>query len=106
MTVDLQTIIIIALVLDLFGWGYAAIVRHLRRRDANHGQTAWFVALGVAVVGIGYAVVAGIEQAAIMMLLFAAAGIPMIAEYIDAHTDWLARRRQAEHIRDVNDEGS
>lgn len=96
---DPETIVIVALSLVLAASGYAYLVRKLRRRNPDHGQTAWLVVVGVAMVVVGYAFVAGIEHAAIVAGLFAAAGIPMIVEYVDDHTDLISRRRMADRIR-------
>lgn len=69
----------------LFGLGYAWVVRKLRKRKRDHGYTAWLVVVGNAAVGVGFGFIAGLEAAVILLLCNAAAGIPMIVEYIDDH---------------------
>lgn len=96
---DPQTTAIVALALFIVASFYAAGIRKLRHRDRDHGQTAWLVVAGVAMVISGYAIVAGIEQAAVLLMLFIAAGIPMIVEYVDDHTSLISRRRMADRIR-------
>lgn len=100
---------IIALVsLNIFGWLYGyGIVRTLRRRSNpgdDHGQTAWLVVIGVAVVGIAFALVTTIDQAVTLFLLFAAAGIPMVVEYTDSHTDLIRRQRLASFLASLDSE--
>lgn len=66
----------------LFGIAYAAIVRYVRTRRPDHGFTAFWVVGGNMAIVIGYALIAGLEAAAILFLCMAAAGLPMIVEYI------------------------
>ena len=85
-------ITIATLSLFIFGIAYAVIVRRLRQRThGHHGQTAWLVVVGVGVVVGVYAALTDLQSAGLLALLFAAAGLPMIAEYVDSHTDWLQR---------------
>ena len=75
-------ITIATLSLFIFGIAYAVIVRRLRQRThGHHGQTAWLVVVGVGVVVGVYAALTDLQSA----------GLPMIAEYVDSHTDWLQR---------------
>ena len=73
------------LLLFIVGVGYAWLVRRLRHRSPQHGYTAWLVVVGDLIVVAGYAVLAGIDAAVLLVLCLAAAGIPMIVEYIDDH---------------------
>lgn len=87
----------------LFGICYAAVVRHVRKRDPNHGQTAWFVVVGVGVVVAAYGLLAGIDAALTLLGLFAAAGVPMVVEYVDSHTGMLQRRGILANLRSEDD---
>ena len=80
-----STAYIVLLCLVLFGLAYAWAVRKLRKRKRNHGYTAWLVVVGNAAVGVGFGFIVGLEAAVILLLCNAAAGIPMIVEYIDDH---------------------
>lgn len=83
-SIDL-VVVTVLLVLFIIGAGYAWLVRRLRHRSPQHGYTAWLVVVGDLIVVAGYAVLAGIEAAVLLVLCLAAAGIPMIVEYIDDH---------------------
>jgi hypothetical protein len=76
---------VVLLALLLVGIGYAWLVRRLRRRARNHGYTAFLVVVGNLLVAVGYAVLAGLEAAVLLVLCMAAAGAPMVVEYIDDH---------------------
>ncbi len=81
-----EAVLVHVLVALLFvGVGYAFLVRRLRRRHADHGQTAWLVVVGDLIVAVGFAVIAGVNSAIVLLLCMAAAGIPMIVEYVDDH---------------------
>lgn len=67
--------------LFLFGCLYAALVRFMARRGAD-GQTAWMVVGGVAATLCGSVFVVGIENALLLLALFAASGLPMVVEYV------------------------
>ena len=71
----------------LFGIAYAALVRYVRNRRPDHGFTAFWVIGGNLAIVAGYALIAGLEAAAILFLCMAAAGLPMVVEYLSA---WLA----------------
>ena len=71
----------------LFGVAYAAIVRYVRRRNPDHGFTAFWVVGGNLAICVAFAAVAGLEAAALLFLCMAAAGLPMVVEYI---AWWLA----------------
>jgi len=93
------------ILLNIFGWIYAfVVVRNMRRRDHDHGQTAWLVVVGVGVVVVAYTYITTIEQGILLLALFAAAGIPMIVEYVDDHIDRIHRRRLASFIASLNQE--
>ena len=92
------TTIIASLVLFIFGVVYAVIVRHLRSRDYDHGQTPLLVVVGVGVVIGVFGLITEAEMAILLLLLFAAAGMPLIAEYVDNYTDRLRRLRIAASI--------
>ncbi len=81
---------LVLLALLLVGIGYAWLVRRLRRRARNHGYTAFLVVVGNLLVAVGYAVLAGLEAAVLLLLCMAAAGAPMVVEYIDDHLAGLA----------------
>lgn len=83
-SIDLVAVIVL-LLLFIVGVGYAWLVRRLRHRSPQHGYTAWLVVVGDLIVVAGYAVLAGIDAAVLLVLCLAAAGIPMIVEYIDDH---------------------
>lgn len=92
---------VILAILDLACWFYGfRIVRAMRRAQPDHGQTAWLVAVGVSLVIVAgaaiVAVTAGIATAidwtAFVLLLFVAAGLPMIIEYVGDH---IHRQRSA-----------
>lgn len=77
------------------------IVRPMRHDDPEHGQTAWLVVVGVALTGLAYAVILAIaegilvalEHAALLLLAFVFAGVPMIVEYVQDHLDHKQRQR-------------
>lgn len=78
--------IIATLALLIFGIAYAVVVRTLRRRNPQHGYTPWLVVIGVGAVVAVYTLLAGLEAGVALFLLFAAAGLPMVAEFMDDHT--------------------
>ena len=78
-------VVIVLLTLVLAGIGYAWLVRKLRRRNPHHGYTAWLVVVGNVIIVAGFAVLVGINLAVLLVLCMAAAGIPMVVEYIDDH---------------------
>jgi hypothetical protein len=90
----------------LYAYGY---VRTTRRRNPNHGQTALFVAIGSAAVGIAYTIAlaatygiaAAIAPAFLLLLCYIAAGLPMIVEYIDDHTGEAAERNRSTALQDL-----
>lgn len=98
-----QSTIIAMLAMLLFGVVYAATVRHVRNRHPDHGQTAWFVVVGVGAVIIAFGIVVGSDLAIVLLALFACAGGPMIIEYVDSHTDTLRRLRMAARIAQRED---
>lgn len=60
---------------------YALLVRAIANSGVD-GQTGWMVVVGVVIVLVGLAFVAGLELALIAAGLFAAGGIPMLVEYL------------------------
>jgi len=99
---DSRTLVTV-MALILFGLAYARLVRGLRMRYPDHGQTPWLVAMGVAVVLVAYGIVAGVEQALLVALLFGAAGVPMVFEYVDAYSSQLSRQKQAKNMSDLTE---
>lgn len=99
-------LIILAVACALYAWRY---VRATRRRNRNHGQTALFVVIGSAAVGIAYTIAlaatygiaAAITPAVLLLLCYIAAGIPMIIEYIDDHIGDAAERHSSASLRDL-----
>jgi hypothetical protein len=69
--------------LFFFGVSYAAIVRTVRRRNPNHGFTAFWVVGGNLVIVVAFGLLAGVQAAALLFFCMAAAGLPMLVEYID-----------------------
>ena len=85
-------------------------VRPLRRRDPDHGQTAWLVVVGVAGTGLAYTLIvivgagllAGLEHLALLVLCFIVAGIPMTVEYIDDYTTRRQQGKQNDVLAEIN----
>lgn len=85
-------LIILAISTTIYAYGF---VRRLRRRRANHGQTAFLVIVGNSIVAgfyfiilataIGYT--AALPNLAVLLICNIVAGLPMIVEYIDDHTN-------------------
>lgn len=69
--------------LFVFGVVYAAIVRYVRSKRPDHGYTAFWVVGGDLAIVIGFGLIAGLEAAALLFFCMAAAGLPMIVEYIN-----------------------
>ena len=90
-------VVIVMLVLLLAGSAYACLVRYLRRRNRQHGYTAWLVVVGDLIVTAGFAMVAGVDAAVLLFLCLTAAGVPMIVEYIDDHL----RQQESERRLDI-----
>ena len=89
--------------LGLICWVYAyKVVRRLRTADPEHGYTAFLVVGGNLLVlasffaslwmtfGMGAAVVIS----SFLFLHFAIAGLPMVIEYMEAHTNHRTRQRK------------
>lgn len=77
--------VIIVLVLLLLGIAYAWFVRRLRNRHPDHGYTAFLVVGGNIMIAIAYGLIAGVEDAIILLVCMGAAGLPMIVEYAADH---------------------
>ena len=80
-----SNLIHVLLMLLAAGFAYAWLVRRLRRRNPNHGYTAFLVAGGNLIVALGFAFVAGVQMAVLLVLCMGAAGVPMIVENVDDH---------------------
>jgi len=65
-----------------FGVFYALFVRWIWTKKVE-GQTAWLVVGGVAVVLVLSIALFGLLIVAVQFALFAAAGLPMVAEYVE-----------------------
>lgn len=90
-------VVIVLLLLLVAGVGYACLVRYLRRRNRQHGYTAWLVVVGDLIVTAGFAMVAGVDAAVLLVLCLTAAGVPMIVEYVDDHL----RAQESERRLDI-----
>lgn len=99
----------LAVACTAYAWLY---VRRTRRKSPHHGQTALFVVIGSAIVGIAYTIglaasygiPAAIAPAIFLLLCYIAAGIPMIVEYIDDHTDSAGRQQTIDNINRIMEE--
>jgi 4-amino-4-deoxy-L-arabinose transferase-like glycosyltransferase len=78
-------VVAVLLALLLIGIAYAWLVRRLRQRYPRHGYTAFLVVVGDLIVVGGYAVLAGMHAASLLLLCMAAAGLPMVVEYVEDH---------------------
>ena len=81
---------------------YALLVRVMANSGVD-GQTAWMVVVGVVIVLVGLAFVAGLEIALIAAALFVAGGIPMIIEYVSRvekarKTDHAQAKEERKHL--------
>lgn len=80
----------------LFGIFYALFVRWISKAKIE-GQTAYLVVGGVSAVLLLASVMVGLVSMAILFALFAAAGLPMVIEYVDrVHHE---RRRDLEALK-------
>ena len=99
-------LIVLAVGCTLYAYRY---VRPTRQRSPDHGQTALFVVIGSAAVGVAYTIAlaatygiaAAITPAILLLLCYIVAGLPMIAEYIDDHTGAAAKRRQSASLSEL-----
>ena len=73
---DWMFLAFVCCLLIMFGIIYNWLMDHLGER--KEGYVSLMVVGGVLVTGIGFAVVAGIEDAIILAILFVASGTPMI----------------------------
>jgi uncharacterized membrane protein YbhN (UPF0104 family) len=87
LSIDTNATIIVLVALLIAGSIYAFFVRRLRRRVRNHGYTAFLVVGGDLLIAIGFGFLAGAHAAGVLLACMAAAGIPMIVEYVDDHLD-------------------
>lgn len=93
------SLIAVLLGLMLFGVLYAAAVRSLRNRKREHGQTAWLVVVGNSAVIVAFGLLAGIAAAVLLTACMAAAGVPMILEYVD---DYLRSQEKEKNTLELN----
>lgn len=96
----------LAVAASAYGWGY---VRPLRRRDAQHGQTALLVVMGDGLVALAAILIVAangpvdaLALAAILTASLIAGGLPMIVEYVDDHTQQRQAQRQRSDAADLN----
>ena len=87
----------------VFGLAYAALVRHLRRRDPDHGYTPWLVVVGDAAIVVGFTTVTNLALGALLLTLMASAGMPMIWEYIDSRAIEKEGKRAVLRIEQLED---
>jgi peptidoglycan/LPS O-acetylase OafA/YrhL len=85
LSINTNATLIVLVALFVAGIAYALIVRRLRRRNRNHGYTAFLVVGGDLLIAIGFGFLAGAHAAGVLLACMAAAGIPMIVEYVDDH---------------------
>jgi uncharacterized membrane protein YbhN (UPF0104 family) len=88
------TVVVVLLLLLLAGIAYAWLVRRLRRRHPRHGYTAFLVVGGNLIVVGGYALLVGVQAALLLFCCMAAAGVPMVVEYVDDHLAATAPERR------------
>lgn len=81
-TLNWSTFGIVLVDVFFFGVLYALFVRWLWTKKVE-GQTAWLVVGGVAVVLTLSIALFGLLIIAVLFALFAAAGLPMVAEYVE-----------------------
>lgn len=81
-TLNWSTFGVVLVDVFFFGVLYALFVRWLWTKKVE-GQTAWLVVGGVAVVLTLSIALFGLLIIAVLFALFAAAGLPMVAEYVE-----------------------
>ena len=84
--------------LFFFALAYAYMTRQMVIRKVE-GQTAWMVVGGVTVVVVSQVLTFGLLIPALFMAAFAAAGLPMIVEYVTRVTD--ANRADIEKAKEL-----
>ena len=84
--------------LFFFALAYAYMTRQMVIRKVE-GQTAWMVVGGVTVVVVSQVLTFGLLIPAMFMAAFAAAGLPMIVEYVTRVTD--ANRADIEKAKEL-----
>lgn len=103
---------LILLALGLAAAFYAyRIVRPLRKRDRNHGQTCWLVVGGVAGTIAAYGgllatitdLSIAVEHTTLLLILFTVSGLPMIFEYVDDHSRRSQEDDQRHILSQIND---
>ena len=79
LSIDITKMLIMALVLFIFGLGYDFFVTVLERRPRSHnGFTSLLVVLGTLVTLLATLPLVGLQNFLIVLVAFAASGIPMI----------------------------
>ena len=78
MAVDPERLIFALAMLFVFGIGYNALVAWVYRQAPDHGYTAFLVAGGVIATLAGFALIASLEMALLILACFAASGLPVI----------------------------
>ena len=81
--------------LILFGWLFDMFVAKLEREGKDRGFTAFLVVAGVLVTVIMAGCVIGLRAVAILLVCFAASGLPMI---IGGWTRYTSTRQAEERI--------
>lgn len=78
MAINGERLVVALAVLLLFGVLYDLLVTWINRQSTDHGYTAFLVVGGTLVTLAGLAWVAGLQVALVTLVLFAAAGLPMV----------------------------
>lgn len=102
--IQLPLSIIALAVLALFGVIYALTVRYIRRRNPDHGYTAFLVMIGNGAIVVAFAAVQGAEAGIFLLYCMVAAGVPMVVEYIWWVLERSEGRRMAGAIREFMEE--
>lgn len=100
-------LILLALAVTCTAYAYA-VVRPLRRKDREHGQTALLVVIGDGCVALAAVLIVAVNGPvdatgllAVLIACLVAGGLPMIAEYISDHTSQRQAQRHSQSLADV-----